>query len=157
MLGSNNAPFPKPSAKAKLVWRGIFLLIRHLIYTGVIRATFGGALVCQSWPALALGLIPVLDAKAHREERRLRKRLHRDLSHQRRVKALLDTTQSTSLYAPFSYYPHSRFHHRRARTAQQLTRSGKPPADCFNRLIRGKTRIESTTHENPFDGFRAAV
>jgi protein-S-isoprenylcysteine O-methyltransferase Ste14 len=73
-LGRNITPFPKPSEKAKLVRRGIFSLIRHPIYTGVMCASFGWALVWQSRPALlmALGLIPFLDAKARREEKWLR-------------------------------------------------------------------------------------
>ena len=75
-LGRNITPFPKPSEKAQLVRRGIFSLIRHPIYTGVMLASLGWALVWQSWPALltASGLIPFFDAKTRREEKWLREK-----------------------------------------------------------------------------------
>jgi protein-S-isoprenylcysteine O-methyltransferase Ste14 len=75
-LGRSITPFPKPSEKAQIVRHGIFSLIRHPIYTGVMFASSGWALVWQSWPALltALGLIPFLDAKARREEKWLREK-----------------------------------------------------------------------------------
>jgi protein-S-isoprenylcysteine O-methyltransferase Ste14 len=75
-LGRNITPFPKPSGKAQLVQRGIFSLIRHPIYMGVMFASLGWALVWQSWPALllALGLIPFFDAKSRREEKWLREK-----------------------------------------------------------------------------------
>ena len=40
-LGRNITPFPKPSEKAQLVRRGIFSLVRHPIYTGVMFASLG--------------------------------------------------------------------------------------------------------------------
>ncbi|MGB7790328.1 MAG: isoprenylcysteine carboxylmethyltransferase family protein [Terrimicrobiaceae bacterium] len=75
-LGRNITPFPKPSENAQLVRRGIFSLIRHPIYTGVMLASLGWALVWQSWPALltASGLIPFFDAKTRREEKWLREK-----------------------------------------------------------------------------------
>jgi protein-S-isoprenylcysteine O-methyltransferase Ste14 len=75
-LGGNITPFPKPSEKAQLIRRGIFSLIRHPIYTGLMFASLGWALVWQSWPALlmAFGLIPFFDAKARREEKWLREK-----------------------------------------------------------------------------------
>ena len=75
-LGRNITPFPKPSEKTQLVQSGIFSLIRHPIYTGVMFASLGWALVWQSWPALlmALGLMPFFDAKARREEKWLRQK-----------------------------------------------------------------------------------
>ncbi|HEY5741321.1 MAG TPA: isoprenylcysteine carboxylmethyltransferase family protein [Terrimicrobiaceae bacterium] len=75
-LGRNITPFPKPSEKAQLVRHGIFSLIRHPIYSGVMFASLGWALVWQSWPALltASGLIPFFDAKTRREEKWLREK-----------------------------------------------------------------------------------
>ena len=57
-LGRNLTPFPKPSAKTELVQHGIYALIRHPLYTSVICAAVGSALIFQSWPALtaAVGL-----------------------------------------------------------------------------------------------------
>ena len=43
-----------PSEKAQLIRRGIFSLIRHPIYTGLMFASLGWALVWQSWPALLM-------------------------------------------------------------------------------------------------------
>jgi protein-S-isoprenylcysteine O-methyltransferase Ste14 len=58
-LGRNLTAFPKPSEKARLVQHGIFSLIRHPLYTGVMLVSLGWAQVWQSWPALlmALGLL----------------------------------------------------------------------------------------------------
>ena len=75
-LGRNITPFPKPPEKAQLVRRGIFSLIRHPIYTGVMFASLGWALVWQSWPTLLMALVLILffDAKARREEEWLREK-----------------------------------------------------------------------------------
>jgi protein-S-isoprenylcysteine O-methyltransferase Ste14 len=90
-LGRNITPFPKPSKKTLLVKHGIFSLIRHPIYTGVMLASFGWAQVWQSWPALllALGLIPFFDAKARREEYWLRKAFSDYADYQRCVKRFI--------------------------------------------------------------------
>ena len=87
-LGSNITPFPKPSEKAQLIRRGIFSLIRHPIYTGLMFASLGWALVWQSWPALlmAFGLIPFFDAKARREEKWLREKFSDYGEYEKRVK-----------------------------------------------------------------------
>jgi protein-S-isoprenylcysteine O-methyltransferase Ste14 len=87
-LGSNLTPFPEPSKKAVLVRRGIFSLIRHPLYAGVLFMSAGWALICKSWPALllAFGLIPFFDAKARREELRLRNRFPEYKDYEQRVK-----------------------------------------------------------------------
>ena len=73
-LGRNLTPFPKPADHAKLVQCGIYAKIRHPLYTAVILAGFGWALVWLSWPALlaAAALIPFFHAKSCREEDFLR-------------------------------------------------------------------------------------
>lgn len=75
-LGSNLTPFPKPVANAKLVKHGIYAKIRHPLYTAVILAGLGWALVWLSWPALlaAAALLPFFYAKSCREESSLRQR-----------------------------------------------------------------------------------
>ena len=90
-LGRNLTPFPKPSGKTLLVKHGIFSLIRHPIYTGVMLASLGWAQVWQSWPALllALALIPFLDAKARREEYWLRKMFSDYADYERRVRRFI--------------------------------------------------------------------
>ena len=87
-LGRNLTPFPEPSEKAVLVRRGIFSLIRHPLYAGALLMSTGWALISQSWPALLLtfGLIPFFDAKARREELRLRNRFPEYGDYEKRVK-----------------------------------------------------------------------
>jgi len=75
-LGRNLTPFPKPADHAELIQRGIYAKIRHPLYTAVILAGFGWALVWLSWPALlaAAALIPFFHAKSCREEDFLREK-----------------------------------------------------------------------------------
>ena len=75
-LGRNLTPFPKPADHAELVQHGIYAKIRHPLYTAVILAGFGWALVWLSWPALmaATALIPFFHAKSCQEEGFLRQK-----------------------------------------------------------------------------------
>ena len=75
-LGRNLTPFPKPADHAELVQHGIYAKIRHPLYTAVILAGFGWALIWLSWPAavVAAALIPFLHAKSCREEGFLRQK-----------------------------------------------------------------------------------
>ncbi|MEI6071794.1 MAG: isoprenylcysteine carboxylmethyltransferase family protein [Verrucomicrobiae bacterium] len=75
-LGRNLTPFPKPADHAKLVQHGIYAKIRHPLYTAVILAGFGWALVWLNWPALlaAVALVPFFHAKSCREEEFLRQK-----------------------------------------------------------------------------------
>jgi len=87
-LGRNLTPFPKPKERAQLVRHGIYARIRHPLYTSVIAAALGWALVWQSWPALlvAAALIPFFDAKARREERWLREEFPESAEYEQRVR-----------------------------------------------------------------------
>ncbi|HOW65823.1 MAG TPA: isoprenylcysteine carboxylmethyltransferase family protein [Candidatus Paceibacterota bacterium] len=69
-LKKNLTPYPAPLPHVKLVRQGIYARVRHPLYTSVILASLGWALVCQSWPGLiaACVLIPFFMAKADREE-----------------------------------------------------------------------------------------
>ena len=75
-LGKNLTPFPEPAAHTRLVQSGIYAQIRHPLYTSVILAGFGWALVWLSWPATlaAAALIPFFHAKSQREEFLLRRK-----------------------------------------------------------------------------------
>jgi protein-S-isoprenylcysteine O-methyltransferase Ste14 len=90
-LGRNLTPYPKPPEKAHLVLHGIFSLIRHPVYTGVLLMSLGWAQLWQSKPALwlAFGLIPFFDAKARREEHWLRKKFPEYLDYKRGVKRFI--------------------------------------------------------------------
>jgi protein-S-isoprenylcysteine O-methyltransferase Ste14 len=93
-LGRNLTPFPKPSANARFVQRGIYGLIRHPLYTSILSAAFGWSLLRQSWPALVVsaGLAVFLDAKARREERWLRRRFPDYADYERRVRRFIPWT-----------------------------------------------------------------
>lgn len=73
-LGANLTPFPRPIEDGQLVQDGIYSLVRHPIYTGILLAALGWALVRASSPALLLSLVLALffDRKARREEAWLR-------------------------------------------------------------------------------------
>ena len=90
-LGRNLTPFPKPSASAHLVQRGIYGFIRHPLYTSVLCGASGWSLVCHSWPALAvcLALGVFLDTKARHEERWLRERFPDYASYAQRVRRFI--------------------------------------------------------------------
>jgi protein-S-isoprenylcysteine O-methyltransferase Ste14 len=86
-LGRGLTPFPKPASDTRLVQNGIYTVIRHPLYTSVMAAALGWALVWQSWPALLAGLalIPFLDLKSRREERWLRKQFPEYSEYAKRV------------------------------------------------------------------------
>ena len=75
-LGRNLTPFPVPAQDAKLVQSGIYRMIRHPLYTSVMLAGFGWALIWLSWPAAlaAAALIPFFHMKSCLEECQLRQR-----------------------------------------------------------------------------------
>jgi protein-S-isoprenylcysteine O-methyltransferase Ste14 len=87
-LGRNLTPFPRPAATTRLVQTGIYGLMRHPLYVAVFCGSAGWALVWRSWPALlaALALAPLLDAKARREERWLRRQFPEYSSYERQVR-----------------------------------------------------------------------
>jgi protein-S-isoprenylcysteine O-methyltransferase Ste14 len=70
VLGRNRTPYPQPRAGSELVQHGIYARVRHPLYTSVMLASLGWALIWQSGPALvaALVLFPFFQAKARREE-----------------------------------------------------------------------------------------
>lgn len=90
-LGRNLTPFPEPKAEAQLVRHGIYAVIRHPLYTSVIAAALGWALVWQSWPALlvASALIPFFHAKARQEERRLREKFPAYAAYEQQVRRFI--------------------------------------------------------------------
>jgi protein-S-isoprenylcysteine O-methyltransferase Ste14 len=75
-LGNSLSPLPAPKESAALVDRGIYRLVRHPIYSGLILAATGGSIYAVSVAALALtaALAVVLDLKSRREEEWLRER-----------------------------------------------------------------------------------
>lgn len=87
VLGRNLTPYPQPREGSELVQHGIFAWVRHPLYTSVMLASLGWALIWQSVVSLvaALVLIPFFHAKARREERWLRERFAGYEDYARRV------------------------------------------------------------------------
>jgi len=73
VLGKNRTPYPQPRADSELIQHGIYARVRHPLYTSVMLASLGWAMIWQSAAAFgtALVLIPFFHAKARREERSL--------------------------------------------------------------------------------------
>jgi protein-S-isoprenylcysteine O-methyltransferase Ste14 len=69
-LGRNLTPVPRPRDDAQLVETGIYALVRHPIYGGIIVAAVGwGALTASPAALLLAGLLAVFfDLKSRREE-----------------------------------------------------------------------------------------
>jgi protein-S-isoprenylcysteine O-methyltransferase Ste14 len=69
-LGRNLTPVPRPRDDAQLVETGIYALVRHPIYGGIIVAAVGwGALSASPAALLLAGLLAVFfDLKSRREE-----------------------------------------------------------------------------------------
>jgi len=69
-LGGAFTPVPRPRDDAELVESGVYGVVRHPIYGGLILAAFGGAIVQASVVAvaLALTLAVVLWVKSRLEE-----------------------------------------------------------------------------------------
>jgi protein-S-isoprenylcysteine O-methyltransferase Ste14 len=87
VLGRGLTPFPRPPLRTRLVRSGIYAHVRHPLYTGVLLAAIGWALVWRSaWGLLiSLMLIPFLVAKARREEQWLREEFPEYALYERRV------------------------------------------------------------------------
>ena len=70
-LGSNLTAYPKPLDDGQLVTTGIYAIVRHPIYTGLLSVCIGIVIISQSsiCGACAVALFLLLDQKANREER----------------------------------------------------------------------------------------
>jgi protein-S-isoprenylcysteine O-methyltransferase Ste14 len=90
-LGSSLSAFPRPLRNGELVQHGIYALVRHPIYTGIIIGAFGYALVRGSWVAagLAIVLIVFFDRKSAVEERWLGQQYAAYAAYKQRVRKLI--------------------------------------------------------------------
>jgi protein-S-isoprenylcysteine O-methyltransferase Ste14 len=90
-LGTNLTSFPRPRERGTLVQEGLYGLVRHPIYCGVLLAALGWSLARASTVALlltlALGLF--FDRKAAVEERWLAARFPEYTAYRKRVKKLI--------------------------------------------------------------------
>jgi protein-S-isoprenylcysteine O-methyltransferase Ste14 len=87
-LGQNLTPFPEPVGTKRLVQHGIYARIRHPLYTAVICASFGFAILFRTWPGIlsACALAIFLDRKARSEERSLQRAFPEYMAYQHRVR-----------------------------------------------------------------------
>jgi protein-S-isoprenylcysteine O-methyltransferase Ste14 len=74
-LGDTLSVFPEPKAGGRLVLSGVYALVRHPIYGGLILATLGLALWRRSLTGILLALLLLIffDLKSRYEERELKK------------------------------------------------------------------------------------
>jgi protein-S-isoprenylcysteine O-methyltransferase Ste14 len=86
-LGRNLSVLPHPRDDAELVQSGVYGLVRHPIYAGIIIGAVGWSLLTNSLlaPGLAIVLLVLFDFKARREEGQLLKRFPDYAAYQRRV------------------------------------------------------------------------
>jgi protein-S-isoprenylcysteine O-methyltransferase Ste14 len=87
-LGRNLSPLPHPRDDATLVEGGVYGLVRHPIYAGLIMGALGWALLTNSLLALGLAvlLLVFFDVKSRREERALLARFPAYADYRRRVR-----------------------------------------------------------------------
>jgi protein-S-isoprenylcysteine O-methyltransferase Ste14 len=90
-LGRALTPFPHPREGAQLVTRGVYRLVRHPVYTGLLVGAFGWALAWLSVAGVAYSalLAVFFDRKARREERWLRSRFPEYAAYERRVRRFI--------------------------------------------------------------------
>jgi len=90
-LGSNLTAFPKPIEGGTLVTKGMYSLVRHPIYSGLILGTSGLGIFRES--LLGIGLAVVLfiffDLKSRREEKWLVEAYPGYVDYRKRVKKLI--------------------------------------------------------------------
>lgn len=90
-LGPNLTPLPHPKDNCALVDSGLYGLVRHPIYCGLILAAFGWALHVQGWLTLLWAgvLLVFFDIKSRREEAWLLARFPAYADYRRRVRKLI--------------------------------------------------------------------
>ena len=90
-LGKNLTAFPKPIENGVLVTAGVYGIVRHPIYAGLIFGTLGWSLYRSNLLGIGMSLLLFLffDMKSRREERWLVEAYANYPDYQRRVKKLI--------------------------------------------------------------------
>jgi protein-S-isoprenylcysteine O-methyltransferase Ste14 len=90
-LGTNLTMFPSPKEDGELTQRGVYGLVRHPMYSGVLLCALGWSLVRASLPSLICTLVLGIffDRKATREEAWLAAKYPDYADYRRRVRKLI--------------------------------------------------------------------
>lgn len=90
-LGAALTPFPRPRVDAQLRTTGIYALVRHPVYSGILLAAVGWSLYLHSLAGLAFDvlLFAFFDRKAAREEQWLAGKYPMYTAYRRRVRKLI--------------------------------------------------------------------
>lgn len=90
-LGSNLTPFPRPKEDTQLIQNGVYGLIRHPLYGGLVIGAVGWSLLITSLMSLVYTLILFVffDIKSRREEGWLCEKFPEYAAYQKRVKKLI--------------------------------------------------------------------
>ena len=90
-LGKNLTPLPKPKDDAELVQTGLYRLVRHPIYFGVIVLSLGWGLIQQTtlvWLYVVI-IVIFFDIKSRKEEQWLQAKFFAYADYQGRVRKLI--------------------------------------------------------------------
>ncbi len=90
-LGRNLTPLPIPKKHATLIVTGVYRLVRHPIYSGIILMAFGWGMWLNSWltAGYALLLFFFFDVKSRYEERLLLEKFPEYAAYRKRVRKLI--------------------------------------------------------------------
>lgn len=90
-LGPNLTPLPYPKEDARLVETGVYHLVRHPIYSGLIFTALGWGLWVHGWLTIgyALLLFILFDLKTRKEEGWLQAKFPGYAAYQKRVRKLI--------------------------------------------------------------------
>ncbi len=90
-LGQSLSPFPKPKEGGQLVTTGIYGIVRHPIYAGIILGTLGWSLLTGTLLGVALAIVLFIffDMKSRREERWLSETYSDYPTYQKQVRKLI--------------------------------------------------------------------
>jgi protein-S-isoprenylcysteine O-methyltransferase Ste14 len=90
-LGSALTPYPRPVEGSRLRDTGVYALVRHPIYSGLLFMAFGWSLVQHSGAGVAFDLLMFVffDRKAAREEIWLAEKFPGYAAYRKRVKKLI--------------------------------------------------------------------
>ena len=91
LLGPNLTPLPKPKPSGQLIQTGLYKLVRHPIYFGVILISFGWAGIEQTIYTLVLAFVLLIffDLKSRQEESWLTQKFSEYVVYKQNTKKLI--------------------------------------------------------------------